>query len=248
MDDIASANASLQAALAEFQQRRPDRAVALCREAIDRNPTMADAHHLLGLSLHAAGQSELGMKAVRHAIELSPQNAEYQTNLGKLLRDRGRLDEAFEVFQRTSKSHPNHASVQFNYGQALNKRKEFAGAIAPLQRAVAINPDYVTAWNSLGNALSQLGNHAQAVEAYGHVPASHPLASSSLLGRVKSLKTSGQIDEAVALLEDQPHLDQQPQAVISLIDLYVTQGRNRRGIPLGKPMPRPLGSSPRCLR
>ncbi|HET8727890.1 MAG TPA: tetratricopeptide repeat protein, partial [Alphaproteobacteria bacterium] len=74
-----------------YSEGKFDQAERVCRQLIAARPGNADAHNILGVSLHALGGHEEAIKSLKRAVELSPEAASIHANLGEILRQQGKI-------------------------------------------------------------------------------------------------------------------------------------------------------------
>nr|WP_265571539.1 tetratricopeptide repeat-containing sulfotransferase family protein [Sphingomicrobium nitratireducens] len=138
----------------------------VCRQILQARPGIADAHNVLGVTLHALGKREEGVASLKRAISLTPQAASYHANLGEVLRQQGKLDEAKEALERAIKLDEKNAQAYNNLGIIAFDQKRFKDAIASYRKALEIRPEMAEAHNNLGNALRIARDFKGAIEAY----------------------------------------------------------------------------------
>jgi tetratricopeptide (TPR) repeat protein len=161
----------LREGLELHQQGQLDRAARLYEQALEDNPSEADALHLLGVIAHQCGDHAAAVERIRRAIAIDANRAHYHSNLGLAYRSLGRAPEAVAALRRAVALDPASPGIRLNLGNALKDASEFAEAAAEFRRALAEDPQLADAWSSLGDALRQLGHsdearrcHARAVE------------------------------------------------------------------------------------
>jgi tetratricopeptide (TPR) repeat protein len=145
----------LAAAIAHYQAKRFDRASALCRKTLGREPGNVDALHLLGVIALGEGRPERAVQLLGKAV--AARSAEAYSNLGNAHHAAGRPAEACASYRRAIDLNPNFAAAHNNLGRVLCEEGDFAAASASCERAVEFAPDLAEAHNNLGNALRGLG-------------------------------------------------------------------------------------------
>jgi TolB-like protein/DNA-binding winged helix-turn-helix (wHTH) protein len=115
--------------------RALDRAAELAQQAIELDPTLAEAYATLGWILHWRVGPEAGLPVFERAFQLNPNLADGR--FANLLSHAGRAPEAIEFMQRTMRADPFYPPV---YEYFLGKSYFYAGryeeALGPI-RAVA---------------------------------------------------------------------------------------------------------------
>ncbi|HEV3301844.1 MAG TPA: tetratricopeptide repeat protein, partial [Planctomycetaceae bacterium] len=105
-----------------------DQAARLYEQALEVEPSQADALHLLGVIAHQRGDHAAAIERIRRAIGINGHNAAYYSNLGVSYRSLGRTGEALAAFRRALELSPTSPGIRFNLGNALKDATEFADA------------------------------------------------------------------------------------------------------------------------
>jgi predicted O-linked N-acetylglucosamine transferase (SPINDLY family) len=189
---------ALAIALDHLRSGRPAEAEGVCREVLAQVPELADAHRVLGMTLHAAGRREEAIAAFQRAAKIAPDAAVAHNDLGVALRGAGRLEEAIAAYQRALVLEPDNALALNNMGNALRDLGCLEEAAAALASAVRVDPGSATAHNNLGAALEGIGRIDEAIAAFGRaveLELGHAAAHNNL---GNALSAAGRIDEAIA--------------------------------------------------
>jgi tetratricopeptide (TPR) repeat protein len=189
MDDAAD---PLTEGLRLHQAGAPAAAATLYRRALAADPANADAHHLLGLALHAQGRMEAGLAALARARALRPAEPLYAGNLGRLHLAAGDAAAA-EPLLRTAAADPAFAH---DHGLALLRLGRPAEAEAALRRAHALNPHDRATAARLGNLLAERGQFDEAIALLA--PFADPDGRNNL---GVALTAAGRLHEAIATLD-----------------------------------------------
>jgi len=88
--------------------KRTHEAYAALRAAVTADPSYADGHYLLGLTLEQDGVSGEGEAELRRAVELEPESGQYRFALGKNLQRAKRNDEALDCFREAVTCEPQN--------------------------------------------------------------------------------------------------------------------------------------------
>jgi len=121
-----------------LESTSPDEARLAYHQALELDPTLADAHVNLGRLYHQAREYTKAEAHYRSAGELEPDDPIPHFNLGVLLDDMGRRSEAVQAYRRAVERDPDFADAHYNLGlvfEALGKRAE---TITHLRRARAL--------------------------------------------------------------------------------------------------------------
>src|SRR5436190_6432034 len=153
----AAAEGAIALAWEHYERGRARRAEAVCRRLLARWPDRSDAHHLLGLIVHDAGQHDRARWHLDRAIELQPGVAEYHVSLGQHLREVGRLDESVTSLRQALELGPERSEAHRQLGKALAAAYRFEPALECYRRALElgpldfrIRPDLIVALQKLG--------------------------------------------------------------------------------------------------
>ncbi|MCO1657173.1 tetratricopeptide repeat protein [Pseudonocardia humida] len=116
-------------------------AVALLRQAIERNEHNFAAHFHLGVLLRKGSKHDDAVSALRDAARIKPNDAEVWRELGVALSLGGRFDEAEEAFQRSLGLDPankeTHSNRGGNYRRLARRSTDPSSRSASLQQAKA---------------------------------------------------------------------------------------------------------------
>jgi len=115
--------------------------------ALQRDPTMLDAHVHLGNAYGYLGQMAAG----------DPASAEHARNLG---------DMAIDSFARAISINPEYPDAHVNLGLELSRKGLKEEAIEEYQVAIELNPMHLKARNNLGNVYQSQRRYQLAIEQY----------------------------------------------------------------------------------
>jgi tetratricopeptide (TPR) repeat protein len=118
-----------------------DKAEALCRDAVDRNPRDVNMVALLGATLFKTRQTKEAEKILREAIELAPNFAKPHEDLGILLLEENRPDDAVPILRNATRLDPKAEVAFFNLGRALAMLGNGAEADKAFEAAFELNPE-----------------------------------------------------------------------------------------------------------
>lgn len=102
----------LLSAIADHQAGRVEQAESVYLAVLRRDPSHADASHLLGVALHQRGDLQGGQRWIERAIELAPAEPLYVNNLAQLHEQQGRLDQALACLDSALARHPTQEQWQ----------------------------------------------------------------------------------------------------------------------------------------
>jgi protein O-GlcNAc transferase len=189
---------TVNAGFAHHQAGRLERAEALYRKALARDPEHAEALHLLGVIAYQRGDSETAIALIKHALPQLQELPEAHLDLGNALREAGRLAEAADCYRRAVALDPDYGMGHCNLGRALSDQGSFEAGLESARRAVELIPDFLGAHANYAAALIGLERFAESEgplrRALELVPDRAEIYGD--LGRV--LFALGRFDEAVA--------------------------------------------------
>jgi Flp pilus assembly protein TadD len=110
-------------------------AVAELSLATSMDPTLAEAHNLLGVAYHRKGLTDLALKSLEAALKLDKKNAQILNNLGYLFYDRGDYKHALEPLKKAAKFAPNDARILNNLALTQSQLGKFDDAYKNFARA-----------------------------------------------------------------------------------------------------------------
>ena len=136
------------------------------KKVLDLNPTYAEAHNNMGVTLQEQGNLDEAIAAYKKALSLKPDYAEAYDNMGSALQGQGNLDEAIAAYNKALSLKPDYAETLYNMGSALQEQGNLDEAIAAYNKALSLKPDYAEAYDNMGSALQGQGNLDEAIAAY----------------------------------------------------------------------------------
>lgn len=135
--------------------QRKVEAVAEFREAIRLQPSLADAHNCLGVTLMELGDVD-AQSAFMEAIRLQPRNADYWVNIGNLFKAAGRLDDAAQSYAEAIACQPRHALAHQQLGIVRLEQHRAAEAASCFSGAISAQGPSAPLHNWLGIAQLEL--------------------------------------------------------------------------------------------
>lgn len=106
-------------------------------EAVERDPSLAEAHHDLATTMRELGMAEDAVAHYKKALDLMPDDVDSLIGLGAAQCDSGRLDEAIRSLRRACETHPDNGRAFANLGVALEAAGRDEEAVAAYAKAVA---------------------------------------------------------------------------------------------------------------
>jgi tetratricopeptide (TPR) repeat protein len=118
-----------------------DQAIAAARESIERRPSDAGEHHLLGHLLAVRGDQDGAVAAYREALRIEPGHTGAVMNLVTILKNRGDQDGIIAVLRTAIPARPDFAWSHGALSGALEAKGDPDGAIAEIREAIRLNPE-----------------------------------------------------------------------------------------------------------
>ncbi len=146
-----------------FQQAgQLDAALVCLRDALQRQPCLADAHFNLGVVHAARREFEAAQASYLNAIALQPDFASAHCNLGAALKETGQTEAALASYRQALRYAPTHAQTLFNVGLLHAEGRRPEQARTAYQQALQAEPELVEAHVNLAELLEQDGKHDDA--------------------------------------------------------------------------------------
>ena len=183
------------------RQRRHAEAIALLRQSIELDPTVAGTQHDLGFACLEAGLLEDAASAFRTATQLDPRLVSAHHNIAFALDHLGRGDEARMAYEATVKLAPAHQEAQFRLGQIYLGRGHRAEAAAAFHAATAAPGPSTLSRISAACAADAEGDSTAAQAMLRSLLADDPACGLAHLVLGQILTQLGQSAEAAACLE-----------------------------------------------
>lgn len=120
-------------AAVDLESEDPEGAAAAYRQAIELDPSLADAHLNLGRLLHEGGEPATAEAHYRQALTLYPDDALAAYNLGVALQDQERPREAAAAYDQALALDPKLADAHFNLSGIYERLGEKAAAFRHLR-------------------------------------------------------------------------------------------------------------------
>jgi tetratricopeptide (TPR) repeat protein len=132
------------------------------KSAIEKDPTLPQAHALLGQIAIFRGRLEEGIALTEREIALNPANAMALYQLGDARVRQSRWDEGIAALQKSIWLNPFYSAPYIVLGRAYLKKGEPATAEGMLVRAIQYDPNNRSAHYLLAQLFQQTGRPAEA--------------------------------------------------------------------------------------
>lgn len=195
--DVATTFAEAQS---KYQSGALDDAADLYQKVLERDPSHADALHMLGLVAYQVGQVDAAAALIQQAVTVRQPFADAEANLGTVLMALGRFNEALDALKMAVAHAPDNAAMHFNLGNVHSERKDWSAAQSAYETAVSLDPKQPQAWCQLGLALHEQDDAHGAQNAYERTLSLEPNHSQGLYNLANIHRDAGHLGEAEALL------------------------------------------------
>lgn len=218
---------ALAAAGQLFNAGRLAEAENICRQIIKARPKLAEAHNILGVTLHRLGRSDEAVAALKAAIRFDGTIPNYHSNLGEIERNLGHLDEAEKILKRAIALNPNAAEAINNLGIVYYDKGEYETARDHYLRSIELNPNYAEAHNNLGNALRALEQTRESLDHYERAVEINASYAEAYNNMGTALRDLGRRDDAeTALAQAATIRPDYLEAYNNLAMLYLAEDRH----------------------
>jgi len=139
----------LQQAISLYQAGQADKAAAICRNVLQKQPGQPDALHILGNIAKDRGQLQQALQHFQQGLRVAPGHVHLLNSAGLLFRKMGYVQQALECFEQAIKIDPTYYHGRYNlanlcraqgdlerakdlYRQVVKQQSGFADALANL--------------------------------------------------------------------------------------------------------------------
>jgi len=148
---------------------------AAARQALELDPTLAEAHVPLGYSqLVYERNFPEAQKEFERALQLRPEYPTGHQFYGYYLTAVGRLDDAIAERKKSLALDPINPLLHSALGEAFYHARQFKITIQQNKQALDLDPTYAIALVNIGRAYGQLGMHAEARAAFQKILTAAP--------------------------------------------------------------------------
>ena len=134
-------------------------ALELYQQAVQADPSLANAWRNLGALLRQQGQLAKARQCTEQALKLDATDGCLWGNYGNVLRDQGQLEESCQAFQEGLKRAPESRGLLQGLAISLGRRGEHQQVVQQLTNIVdQALPNSDAADNTLADLLLELGN------------------------------------------------------------------------------------------
>ena len=190
----------LTAARRETENRRLDRAEALCTQLLDAAPDHPEALHLMGAIAGETGRNEQAVNCIEMILMRHPDDAMAHTNLAVALHNLGRSEEALTHLDQAIALNPESTHVLRNYAVVLSDLGRWKEAAKYLKHWSQIEPENAAVYEWIGDWHSRQKLREQAIPYYLKTLELDPSRSEAANNLGACLADAGRRQSALALL------------------------------------------------
>ena len=193
----------------------------------------SEANFVRAMIWLASDDTNAAQQELRAALDADPNYAEAASELAWIEIELGNVDEAETLFAEIEEMPAGEALAAAGQGELRLRRDDAEGAVTLLERAIEIDSTLPRAPEILGRARLALGQHKEAIEAFGdarrNAPASWRAAAGladAYLATGRSLEAEREYLAAIDLAPDEP------APLTALATLMLEDGRTRDAVEL----------------
>ena len=171
------------------------------RKANETQPNSAQAHLMLGRSLHALGETEAASREFDRALDLNPKLAVALFEKGSILADQAEWSQAADLFRRAVAASPDYPLAHLALGDMLLRAGEFENSASELRSVLRLDPNNSAAYQGLGLIHLQEGDFNGATADFRRALAMRPGYVDAERGLGHALASAHKWPEAAKLLK-----------------------------------------------
>jgi tetratricopeptide (TPR) repeat protein len=115
-------------------EHKPEPAITLIRDVVAANPSLIQAHFLLGKAHMAAHRPKEAVSAFNEVLRLNPQATIAQLELAQARLAMGEADAAVQLTEQATRNVPDNAAAQLLLARSLVAKRDFRRAQAVVRR------------------------------------------------------------------------------------------------------------------
>jgi tetratricopeptide (TPR) repeat protein len=141
-------------------QKQLDKALAVARAEVAKNPNNAGFHIILGRLLFEQQKDATGAEVeFKRAADLDKSNVDALLNLGMTQTAQGRNDQALNTYLDAAKNNPGDVRFSLLAGSIYERNQEWDKAKQIYQRVLDVQPNNALASNDLAYVMLQQGGN-----------------------------------------------------------------------------------------
>jgi len=148
---------------AAYRARDYDRATVLFEAYVERKPSNAWGHYMLGLSARKSGDFSRAVEAFDEALSLDPNHVKSHFNLGRVLLDTGEPELALSEFEAGLELEPQVAEGYRLVGRAYQELGDTDSALEAYREALVLDEQDAWSMNNMGLLLIKSSRSVDAI-------------------------------------------------------------------------------------
>jgi tetratricopeptide (TPR) repeat protein len=180
---------------------------AAFQRAVALRPSFTVAAVNRGLTLAAAGKTNLAVEAIQAAAAADPKNPLPWQRLAKVLADGGRFNEAAEAWEKAVPLRPDSFGVRYEAGLAWQRAGQPTKAAPYWLEALKLNPNHAESHYFVGVEMAREKRFEDAEKAFREAIRLKPAFASAHLNLGVALISMKRADEALPEFEKAAELD-----------------------------------------
>ena len=176
-------------------------AIAVAQLAAALHPSVARAHHVLGVAFLKGNLPDDASSSFEEAAQIDPHSVDTWINYGVALKESGELEKAEDCYRRALEDAPDDPVIHNNLGNVVATLGRAEEAIKHYRRAVELDSAYADAKANLGVALRDAGDTGEALEFLERAQQDHPEHAVLLNAYGNTLRQAENIEDAIAVLK-----------------------------------------------
>jgi tetratricopeptide (TPR) repeat protein len=195
------ADEQLAEALAYYRGQRFDKAEAIYRKILKKEPNNAGALHMLGLLTLRKDRAERAVQLLIKAAKIAPDRPEILCDLGNAFKGMGRHKDAIKAHRMVLTLLPESPEAHSNLGSAFNAAGKAGKAVECFEKAVKLRPNDPELLYNLGNGMLAAERFREAEEILRRVIYERPDHIRAHINLGAALKEQGKYDAAIERLQ-----------------------------------------------
>ncbi|MBI2177422.1 MAG: tetratricopeptide repeat protein [Candidatus Tectomicrobia bacterium] len=187
-----------QEAFLHHQAGHAEKAEALYRQVLQRDPGHASALHSLGVLARETGHHEAAAELIQAAIQRRPGVPAFHTNLGLAYYGLGKMEDAVAAMGRALRLNPSSWESHTNLANLLKLQGKPGEAAKYLLLAVRLHPACAQAHNNLAVVLCEQGKVEEAETHYKRAVELDPEYADGAGNYARFLRKQERFEEAAA--------------------------------------------------
>jgi tetratricopeptide (TPR) repeat protein len=170
------------------QKHQLDPAIRDLDQAIQLDPSDAQALNSRGFALYEKGQHDRAIQDLNRAIALEPSLTIALVNRGNAYRAKGQSDRAIKDYDQVIEDLPQEGIGYFYRGRAYLDQRNPDRAIKDLDRAITLAPKNFGAFHYRGQAYADKGDYDRAIQDYDAALKFNPTLADTRRNRAAALE------------------------------------------------------------